>query len=52
MNLKEQLEMQSLYSKQASAGKNDIERRDEVIEDLKRQVRNATVKDIVVKGKK
>jgi hypothetical protein len=51
MNLKEQLDIQQMYNKQAFAGKNDIEKRDEVINDLKRQLNNAVKKDIVINGK-
>lgn len=48
MSLKEQIDIQKLYNKQANAGKNDIQKRDEVIDKLKRQLQNVTKKDIIV----
>ncbi len=49
MNLKDQLKIQQMYNKQVSAGKNDIEKRDDVINELKRKLTNVTKKDIIVK---
>jgi polyhydroxyalkanoate synthesis regulator phasin len=49
MNLKQQLDIQRMYSNQASAGKNDIQKRDEEIENLQRKLKNVTKKDIIVK---
>ncbi len=49
MNLKQQLDIQRMYSQQSQSKKNDIEKRDDVIDDLKRKLRNVTKKDIVVK---
>lgn len=51
-SLKEQIEIQKLYRKQEHAGKNDIERRDDVIKDLTKKLQNATKKDIIVKNTK
>lgn len=52
MNLKEQLAMQNMYNKQINSKKNDIEKRDDEIVELKRKLQNATKQDIIVKAKK
>jgi hypothetical protein len=49
MNIKQQLAIQQMYNKQVNAGKNDLEKRDDVIKDLKRKLQNVTKKDIIVK---
>ncbi len=50
MSLKQQIEIQKLYNKQCQSGKNDIQKRDDVIKDLTRKLQNSNKKDIIVKG--
>jgi hypothetical protein len=50
-SLKEQIDIQKIYAKQNAAGKNDIQLRDEIIDELKNKLHNVTKKDIIVKNK-
>jgi hypothetical protein len=49
MSLKDQIKIQQMYAQKINSGKNDIEKRDDVIKDLKRKLQNVTKQDIIVK---
>lgn len=48
MNLKDQIDIQKLYNKQVDSAKSDLDRKDDVINDLQRKIKRLTKKDIIV----